>query len=158
MFQTTTPILHTVYILQLVQLTLFLLQSQSETTNVMANQSYFSMMQVLILGDKGELFLSGRPLSNDMDMMEDTLMLPQPYAAEDLDDFPPPAVCQPEDERSSDEEGEQSTRPRVILDAPNLAVLCLNEVQRSSALIQNLIEPLQNLQVNVLRLLKSVHV
>ena len=125
----------------------------------MADQNISSMMQVLILGDKGELFLSGRPLSNDVDMMEDALMLPQPYSAEDLDDFPPPAVCQPEDERSSDEEEEeQSTRPRVILDAPNLAVLCLNEVQRSSALIQNLIEPLQNLQVNVLRLLKSVHV
>ena len=124
----------------------------------MADQNISSMMQVLILGDKGELFLSGRPLSNDVDMMEDALMLPQPYAAEDLDDFPPPAVCQPEDERSSDEEEEQTARPRVILDAPNLAVLCLNEVHRSSALIQNLIEPLQNLQVNVLQLPKSVYV
>ena len=70
----------------------------TKSANVIADQNISSMMQVLILGDKGELFLSGRPLSNDVDMMEDALMLPQPYSAEDLDDFPPPAVCQPEDE------------------------------------------------------------
>lgn len=108
-------------------------------------------MQVLVLGDKSDLFLSDRPFSVDEEM-EEVLTPQQTYAAEAVDcpppsDSPPPSFCQPEDERSSDEE--ELTVPKLILDAPNLSVLCVNDVEESGTLqLQRLLKPLQNLQVS----------